>query len=54
MTNAGLNGLALLFSHRETDLDVSEIIDLFAQKNQEDKIEIAVKNDVFKKQKLQK
>ena len=25
--------LALLFIHREIDLDVSEIIDLFAQKN---------------------
>ena len=33
MTNARLNGLALLFIHREIDLDVSEIIDLFAQKN---------------------
>ena len=33
MTNARLNGLALLFIHREIDLDVSEIIDLFAQKS---------------------
>ena len=33
MTNARLNGLALLFTHREIDLDVSEIIDLFAQEN---------------------
>ena len=32
MTNATLNGLALLFIHREIDLSVSEIIDLFAQK----------------------
>ena len=31
--NARLNGVALLFIHREIDLDVSEIIDLFAQKN---------------------
>ena len=43
-----LNGLALLFIHREIDLDFSEIIDLFAQKIQ-DTIEIAVKNEVFKK-----
>ena len=48
-----LNGLALLFIHREIDLDVSEIIDLFAQKIQ-DTIEIAVKNEVFKKESLQK
>ena len=53
MTNAMLNGLALLFIRREIDLDVSEIIDLFAQKKQ-DTIEIAVKNEVFKKQSLQK
>ena len=33
MTNSRLNGLALLFIHREVDLDVSEIIDLFVQKN---------------------
>ena len=33
MTNARLNVVALLFIHREIDLDVSEIIDLFAQKN---------------------
>ena len=32
MTNATLNGLALLFIHGGIDLDVSEIIDLFAQK----------------------
>ena len=53
MTNARLNGLALLFIHREIDLDVSEIIDLFAQKIRRT-IEIAVKNEVFKKQSLQK
>ena len=33
MTNARLNGLALLFIHGKIDLDVSEIIDLFAHKN---------------------
>ena len=33
IANARLNGVALLFIHREIDLDVSEIIDLFAQKN---------------------
>ena len=33
MTNARLNGLALLFIHREIVLEVSEIIDLFAQKS---------------------
>ena len=33
MTNARLNVLALLFIHREIDLDVSEIIDLFLQKS---------------------
>ena len=33
MTNARLNRLALLFIHRETDLDFSEMIDLFAQEN---------------------
>ena len=53
MTNARLNGLALLFIHREIDLDVSEIIDLFAQKIRRT-IEIAAKNEVFKKQSLQK
>ena len=53
MTYARLNGLALLFIHREIDLDVSEIIDLFAQKIRRT-IEIAVKNEVFKKQSLQK
>ena len=33
MKNARLDGLALSFFHREVDLDVSEIIDLFAQKH---------------------
>ena len=33
IANARLNGVALLFIHREIDLDVSKIIDLFAQKN---------------------
>ena len=33
MTNARLNGLALLFIHREIYLDVSEVVDLFAQQN---------------------
>ena len=33
MKNARLNELALLFIHREIDVDVSEIINLFAQKN---------------------
>ena len=33
MTNPRLNGLALLFIRRQIDLDVSETIDLFAQKN---------------------
>ena len=32
VTNARLDGLALSFIHREVDLDVSEIIDLFGQK----------------------
>ena len=32
MKNARLDGLALLFIHREVDLDVSEIIGLFGQK----------------------
>ena len=31
MTNARLNGLTLLFIHKEIDLDVSKIIDLFAR-----------------------
>ena len=53
VTNARLNGLALLFTNREIDLNVSEMIDLFAQKKQEDTIEIVVKNEVFKKQRLQ-
>ena len=33
MTNARLNRLALLFIHREIDLDFSEMIDLFTQEN---------------------
>ena len=52
MTNARLNGLALLFIHRETDLDVSDIINLFGQKNR--RTEIALKNSFFKKNVLQK
>ena len=52
MTNARLNGLALLFIHRETDFDVSDIINLFGQKNR--RIEIALKNRFFKKNVFQK
>ena len=33
MANGRLNGLALLLTHREIDLTVSEIIDSFAQKS---------------------
>ena len=33
MENGKLNGLALLFIHREIDLTASEIIDSFAQKS---------------------
>ena len=39
MTNARLNGLVLLFIHRETYFDISVIIDLFAQKSRRKQLE---------------
>ena len=42
MANGRLNRLVLLFIHREIDLEVSGIIDLFAPKKQDNTIEIAL------------
>ena len=54
MANAMLNGLALLFIHREIDLDVSEIIDLSMQKNIRIQLKYLSKMRFFKKKSLQK
>ena len=54
MANAMLNGLALLFIHREIDLDVSEIIDLSMQKIIRIQLKYLSKMRFFKKKSLQK